>query len=237
MTRFPLCILAAAGVAFCGPLRFKPDSIRSGDKFYPSKSTLADSTTVTNVSNSTVTLTLAKSIAILDPSRSGYYLDFVGYQAPGRRGYNHKPDTTTRSSGLFIQSLNRELSSRGIWKKDETTDYSTPEIALAPNQSIVLRGFRQSRCLLLAVRAQATATPATSCVDEPIDLVFGTAQTGFDTLHTQANRWANGTGAILPGNQQFPSAAHQRHSADGKPAKNDASAISYDPIGPAIQLH
>lgn len=237
MTRIPLFLLTATGVVFCGPLRFKPDSIRSGDKYYASKSTLPDSTTVTNVSNSTVTLTLAKSIAILDPARSGYNLDFVGYQAPGKRGYNYKPDATTRSDSLFIQPMSRELSSRGIWKLNETTDYSTPEISLAPNQSIVLRGFRQSRCLLLAVRAQATTTSATSCIDEPIDLVFGSTQTGFDTLHTQANRWANGTGAVLPSNRQFPStAAQQRHSADGKPAKNDASTISYDPIGPAIQL-
>lgn len=237
MTRIPLFLLAAAGVTVCGPLRFKPDSIRSGDKFYQSKSTLPDSTTVVNVSNSNVTLTLAKSVATLDPLYS-FWIDYVGYLAPGKRGYNYKPDTTNKSSGLFIQSLSRELSSRGIWKQNENVDYSTHEITLAPNQSIVLRGFRQSRCLLLAVRAQATTTPTTSCVDEPIDLVFGTAQTGFDTLHTLANRWTNGTGAVHPGNRQFPFAtAHQRHSADGKPTKSDASAIVFDPIGPAIQLH
>jgi len=226
-------ILVLATIALGGPLRFHPDTIRTGEKYYGSKPFAPESTMVVNTSSSYVTLTLSTISSPL--SHSG---DQVMFNAAWPKAFAYSADSSINSGSVFRQPLSRASTFGVLGRLDPGRVFNSAEIRLAPHDSTILGVFRFKSCLLLPVRALATTTPVRSCLDEPVNLVFGTTTQGFDTLHVRQNHWSNGLGATAP---HFPAPSPKsptrQFSANGTPSPLNASTVLLAPTGILSHLH
>ena len=195
------CLFAAPLLA--GPLRFSPKTVCAGDRW----SCPSDSVFVHN---------LSKDTALLVPA-----FELSPFQGPDRVVFS----THASFTNSFETDSGTGTKVGGFFRQPVVT-LGMPRIRIAPRDSLLLTNLHYESCTMYAVRASGSASIRhRNCTGESVDLVFGSVNTGYDTLPTRAFPWLGG-GAVLPTADNSTAASRKsQFLANGKAAKSRASGV------------